>query len=170
MPFSATHAMPRRTLILVLAGMTTLATVQGASAEDGIGGFFSSIFGGGSSHQQASAPAAAPASYEPSPTYGRSYTRFSHSFHQRTLTVRLHKAAPKVGLAQVPTKPEKVSIFEDRTLKRGDAVMTADGIRVFAGSAAWPYTKADFVDLAAAKDLSKDTVKVLAEVDRLPHG
>ena len=73
-------------------------------------------------------------------------------------------------MAQVPTKPEKVSIFEDRTLKRGDVVMTADGIRVFAGSATWPYTKADFVDLATAKNLSKDTAKVLAEVDRLPRG
>ena len=78
--------------------------------------------------------------------------------------------APKIVMAQAPTKPGKVSIFEDRTLKRGDAVMTADGIRVFAGSASWPYTKADFIDLASAKDLNKDTTKVLAEVDRLPRG
>ena len=170
MPFPAHRAMPRRALTLVLVGMTTLATVQGASAEDGLGGFLSSIFGGGNSGQQAAAPVAAPVSYEPSPAYGHSYTRFSPSFHRPALTVRLHKAVPNVGVAQVPTKPEKVSIFEDRTLKRGDAVMTADGIRVFAGSATWPYTRADFIDLAAAKDLNKDTVKVLAEVNRLPRG
>ena len=170
MSFSATRGMLHGAITLALAGMTTLATAQGASAEDGLGGFLSSIFGGGNSGQQAAAPAAAPASYEPSPVYGRPYTRFSHSFRGEPLTIRLHKAVPKVGVAQVPTKPEKVSIFEDRTLKRGDAVMTADGIRVFAGSATWPYTKADFVDLAMAKNLSKDTAKVLAEVDRLPRG
>ncbi len=71
---------------------------------------------------------------------------------------------------QVTTKYEKVSLLEDRTLKRGDVVMTANGIRVFAGSASFPYTKANFIELAAAKDLNKDTAKVLAEVDRLPRG
>ena len=169
MPFPAHRAMLRRASTLALTAMTILATVHRASAEDGLGGFLSSIFGGGAS-QQATAPVAAPASYEPSPAYGRPYVRFSHAFRGGPLTIRLHKAVPKVGVAQVPTKPEKVSIFEDRTLKRGDAVMTADGIRVFAGSASWPYTKADFVDLATAKNLSKDTAKVLAEVDRLPRG
>ena len=173
MPISAHRAMLLRAISLALAGMTTLATVQGASAEDGLGGFLSSIFGGGAASQQAAAPASVP-SYQksdaPRSTYRSSYFRPSHSLHQAVLTVRLHRTAPKVGMAQVPTKPDKVSIFEDRTLKRGDVVMTADGIRVFAGSASWPYTKADFIGLAAVKDLNKDTARILAEVDRLPRG
>ena len=170
MPSQATRAMPRRAMILVLAGMTTLASIRGASADDGLGGFFSSIFGGGASGQQAAAPSPAARSYAPTSADDRPSVRFPHPFHRGVLIVRLHKAAPRVGVAQVPVKPETVSIFEDRTLKRGDVVMTVDGIRVFAGSASWPYTKADFVGLAAARDLNKDTAKVLAEVDRLPRG
>ena len=57
MPFPATRAMPYRAITLALAGMTTLTTTQGASADDGLGGFFSSIFGGGAANQQAPAPA-----------------------------------------------------------------------------------------------------------------
>ena len=73
-------------------------------------------------------------------------------------------------MAQGPTKPGKVSIFEDRTLRRGDAVMMAQGIRVFAGSNSWPYTPGDFVGLDDAKHLSRDTTKVLVQLDKLPRG
>lgn len=172
MPSPATRATSRRAICLALAGMTTLATVHGASAEDGLGGFLSSIFGGNSAAQQ---PAAAPSVS----SYQRPYTRqadYRHSslplghFRQRPLIVRLHRAAPKLLVAQSPTKPGKVSIYEDKTLRRGDAVMTADGVRIFAGSSSWPYAAGDFVALTKAMDLNRDSAKALAEVDRLPRG
>ncbi len=170
MTLLAHRSIQRRVAVLVFSATAMLATIQGAVADDGVTGFLSSIFGGEAPQQ---APASAPASVLPSQingTYVRPSVRASRHDHGRTLTVRLHKTAPKIFMAQAPTKPEKVLMFEDRTLKRGDAVMTADGIRVFAGSASWPYTKADFIDLASAKDLNKDTTKVLAEVNRLPRG
>ena len=170
MTLLAHRPIQRRVAVLLFSATAMLATVHEAAADDGVTGFLSSIFGGGSPQQ---APTPAPASAVPSQTYApylRPLMRFSRHDHGRTLTVRLHRTAPKTVIAQVPAKPGKVSIFEDRTLKRGDAVMTPDGIRVFAGSASWPYTKADFIDLASAKDLNKDTTKVLAEVNRLPRG
>ncbi|MGI4765805.1 MAG: hypothetical protein ACRYGP_12225 [Janthinobacterium lividum] len=168
MSLSAYSVTPRRATCLVLAGITMLATVHGASADEGIGGFLQSIFGGGTAPSQTAAPTSTP-SYPQSSSDQRPYLRLTHSLHQRPLIVRLHKGAPKLAIAQAPTKPGKVSIYEDRTLRRGDAVMTAEGVRIFAGSISWPYTAGDFVALATAKDLNRDTVKVLAEVDRLPR-
>jgi len=48
--------------------------------------------------------------------------------------------------------------------------MMADGIHVFAGSNAWPYTNGDFVGLSAARHMDRATAKVLAAIDRLPRG
>ena len=71
----------------------------------------------------------------------------------------------------MPVKPEKVAIFEDRTLRRGDAVMTAKGMRIFVGSNAGPHTSEDFVDLAkSGREVSKTTEKVLADLDKRPGG
>ena len=162
----------QRATSLALAGLVTLTTIRGASAEDGVGGFLQSIFGGGSAGQKAAAltPAPSPQQSPGSTSSDRhSYLRFANAVHGRPLTVRLRKAATKIAFTQSPTKPGKVSIYEDRTLRRGDAVMTAEGVRVFIGSSSWPYAAGDFVALTTAKNLNKDTVKVLAEVDRLPR-
>ena len=170
MMLSAQRTTRRRAACLAFAATAMLATVHTAAADDGVTGFLSSIFGG-ESPQPTSAPV--PVQAVPSEGYvphDRSFTRVSRHDHGHTLTLRLHKGAPRLVVAQAPTKPGKVSIFEDRTLKRGDAVMTADGVRVFAGSASWPYTKTDFIDLASAKDLNKDSSKMLAEVNSLPRG
>ncbi len=86
------------------------------------------------------------------------------------MTVRLHSAQPRTVAAQVPTRPGRVSIYADSTLRPGDAVMMADGIHVFAGSNAWPYTNDDFVSLSAARHMDRATAKVLAAIDRLPRG
>lgn len=161
---SFSRAALRRSARLGLASVALLAAATGASAEDGIGGFLSSIFGG-----SAPAPQAAPAPhYAPSsaPRYEPVYRRA----RVRPLVVRLHQAKPKLLVAQAPTKPGKVSIYEDRTLRRGDAVMTAEGVRVFAGSSSWPYAAGDFVALNQAKNIDRDTSKVLAQLDKVPRG
>lgn len=156
----------RRSARLGLAGAVLLAAVTGASADEGgLGGFLASIFGGG---QQQAAPA---------PQAGAGYQVRSVPAHARyrrmiarPLTVRLHQARPRMVVAQAPTKPGKVSIYEDRTLRRGDAVMTADGVRIFAGSSSWPYTANDFVELKQAKNVDRDTSRILAQLDKLPRG
>ena len=83
--------------------------------------------------------------------------------------MRLHPAEASPTVAQVPGKPEVVSILRDRTLRKGDAVMMADGVRIFAGSTSWPYVSADFIALASARHISRSTTKVLAAIDLLPR-
>ncbi len=53
----------------------------------------------------------------------------------------------------VPTKPAIVSIYEDRTLRNGDAVMLGDGIHIFRGDAAGQHRPRDFVRLPLAASL-----------------
>ncbi|RYC33114.1 hypothetical protein D3273_04360 [Lichenibacterium minor] len=163
---STTRATLRRSACLGLAGAALLGAATGASADEGgLGGFLASIFGG---HPQQAAPAPQPMpSYVPRavPTYGQ-----ERRPRARALTVRLHPAKPRLVFVQAPSKPAKVSIYEDRTLRRGDAVMTADGVRVFAGSSSWPFTAGDFVGLKDAKSFDRDTSKVLAQLDKLPRG
>ncbi len=157
----------RRIARVILAGATVLLAQQGAAAsgDDGLHQFFSAIFGGG-----AAQPAAASAPVQGQGSGEAPYRGHGRPFHGHPLTVRLQKTKPRVAVAQLPTKSGKVSIFDDGTLRRGDAVMTASGIRIFAGSGALPHASSDFVSLAATKDLTKDLTKVLAEVDRVPRG
>jgi hypothetical protein len=158
-----TRGTARRLARVAIAGAAMMAAVQGASADDaGIHEFFSSIFGGGQSQ-------AAP-SYEPAPTVSGYDAPMRRASHSRPLTVRLHRPKPRIVYAEAPTKPAPVSIFEDRTLRRGDAVMTAKGVRIFAGSSSWPYSERDFVGLTDASQVSKDTSRILAQLDKLPRG
>lgn len=69
-----------------------------------------------------------------------------------------------------PPRPlPAVSLLEDRTLRRGDAVMMDDGIHVFAGSPVWPYRRADFKALATVRGLDLNLRRTLAELDRQPR-
>ena len=134
-----------------IAGVALLGAVQTATAEDG--DFFSSIFGGGAQQP-------APQTAEPAPDSA------DQPIRRRPLTVKLHR--PKVLRETKIDKPVgKVSIYQDRTLRRGDAVMTAKGIRIFAGSSSWPYREDDFVAISAAGRMDKGYQKVLLDLDRL---
>ena len=147
-----------RHLMLVLGtSAMILGAVETASAGEVLQNFFSSIFGGGQQPRQEVYVPAEPQSYRP---YRRPVSR--------PLTVRLHR--PKVReMAQLPTSPGKVSIFQDKTLRRGDAVMTRHGVRIFAGSSTWPYQDADFVAIADAGRMDKGVQKTLLSLDSLPR-
>ena len=163
-PFDS--ALVRRTARLGVAGAVLLVAVTGASADDGgLGGFLSSIFGGQPQQSRPAAVSAPDAATMPSSVSGQ-----DRRVRSRPLTVRLRQAKPRFVVAQSPTKPGKVSIYADRTLRRGDAVMTADGVRIFSGSSSWPYTAGDFVALKDAKAVDHDTSKLLAQLDRAPRG
>lgn len=136
-----------------VVAVALLGAVQTATAEDG--DFFSSIFGGGT--QQA-----APQTYAPPAE------PVEQPIYRRPLTVKLHR--PKVMRQTKVEKPVgQVSIYQDKTLRRGDAVMTAKGIRIFAGSSSWPYREDDFVAISAAGRMDKSYQKVLLDLDRLPQ-
>lgn len=133
----------------------TLSAADPASArDDGVLQFFTSAFGG----------AGAPSVRTPSDD------GVDQPLQARPLTVRPRRQ-PRLAVAAVPVKPEKVAILEDPTLRRGDAVMTANGLRIFVGSSASLHTSDDFVALAnSGRDVSKTTVKILVNLDRRPGG
>ena len=151
-----------------IRAVAAVAILIGAAgtASAGDGNFFEQLFGGG----QDAAPAQP--QYAPAPVYdggsGAGETRRPDRRASRPLTVRLHR--PKVAhVAQTPTKPVKVSIYEDTTLRRGDAVMTIKGMRIFAGSRSWPYSERDFVTVSDAGRLDKGLQKTLLALDSLPR-
>ena len=141
---------------MLLAG---LVAAPAQAADGGFFGFLSSLGGGGGAAQ---APAEAPPSAEP----------------ERPLTVRpfRKKRAARAALAHVnvPGKTGPVSIYEDPTLRTGDAVMTKDGMRVFSGahySPDRPYGDDDFVAVSASKSVTPGLKKTLIELNKLPpHG
>jgi hypothetical protein len=147
-----------------LALSTLLAVAGPARAEDGgLFGFLSSAFGGGGGNQ---APAASP---PPAPSEGEQV---------RPLTVRraprkASNGSARARMARLPAKTGPVSIYEDPTLREGDAVMTKDGMKVFAGgrfSADHPYADADFVAVSASKAVGPNLKKTVIELNKLPHG
>ncbi|HEY4924255.1 MAG TPA: DUF2865 domain-containing protein [Roseiarcus sp.] len=56
-------------------------------------------------------------------------------------------------------------ILHDRTLRKGDSVMTANGFMVFQGSRHLPYDSSDFIALAAAS-IPKDQRATLMAIER----
>lgn len=66
-----------------------------------------------------------------------------------------------------PSRQTAVSSFYvDRTLRRGDAVMTSQGLRIFNGSDRFPYLKSDFSTLSASSDVKKRQRLALSGFDR----
>lgn len=59
-----------------------------------------------------------------------------------------------------------MSLLDDLTMRRGDAVMTAKGVRVFKGATRWPLRQRDFVRVGQSK-LSPQSRAALATLDRL---
>ena len=163
------HPSRRTTARLTLAGFALLVAAQGAAAaENGVQQWFSAMFG------DAAQPAAATPAQSRGDGGARPRRRHADAVQPRRiwakpLTVRLHHAAPRSMVAQVPTKPGKVSIYQDHTLRPGDAVMMADGLRVFAGSKSWPYRATDFRSLDGGKRFGRETSRFFAALDRVPR-
>jgi hypothetical protein len=90
--------------------------------------------------------------------------RFSHGFHA-------HKPAArhKLALADKPDHPVRplapADIMDDPSLKRGDAVMTPAGIRIFVGYSGVPHHPEDFRKISEVKKLSQRERSALAALD-----
>jgi hypothetical protein len=62
---------------------------------------------------------------------------------------------------------EKVdALLHDPTLRAGDSVVTADGVRVFLGRSACPHSLNDFVSLSAAHQLSRVQRNTLIAIEQ----
>ena len=152
----------RRRWRAVLAVSVAVAAAPAQAEEGGFFGFLRSALGG------ESAPAAAPPSAQ-GPAEGRA---------PPPLTVRrsprkAHGESGRARFAHLPGKTGPVSIFEDPTLRDGDAVMTKTGMKVFAGgrfSPDHPYNEADFVTVSSAKTMAPGLRKTVIELNKLPPG
>ena len=146
--------------VAVLLPVVLMASLPARAEDGGFFGFLASLGGGPARPAPVEAPSA------------------SAGEHVRPLTVRRSPKKARAGfgrarVARVPGKTGPVSIFEDPTLRNGDAVMTKDGMRVFAGgrfSPDRPFASTDFVAVSAAKAVSPNIKKTVIELNRLPHG
>jgi hypothetical protein len=57
-------------------------------------------------------------------------------------------------------------ILHDATLREGDSVMTAKGVRVFQGGSACPHKESDFLALADARDIPKAKRGALLAIEK----
>ncbi len=80
---------------------------------------------------------------------GRAYSALPDAYHYTTV---LDDACTchRPGRA-----PRTLSVLRDLTLRRGDAIMTARGFRVFHGAARFPYRRTDFLALSRSRDVAK---------------
>lgn len=75
---------------------------------------------------------------------------------------------PKLPGRPAPPRPTLVTIYQDRTLRDGDAVMMADGIHVFRGTGRSLHRPSDFVRLTFAAALDWHLRQSLDVLDRNP--
>lgn len=75
---------------------------------------------------------------------------------------------PKLIVLPKPPRPALVSIYQDRTLRDGDAVMMTDGIHVFHAAERWPYRPRDFVRLTSMAALDWHLRQTLDALDKNP--
>jgi hypothetical protein len=138
-------------LALAVLLSTGLSAHSVMAADDaGVGAFFRDQFGIGADPTP------------PAPVYDEPVSR--------PLIVRPHRRPQRAAAAKIVVGPvAPVSIYNDRTLKVGDAVMTAKGLRVFVGGHGAPYTDADFLAVSDVDGLPKQVQKALLIIDKAPR-
>jgi hypothetical protein len=138
----------------LLAVVGIIAGSDRASAQD----LFSMIFGGGQRH------------YRPMPPW------------EARTRPRVRRAKPAVtdphGAAGAAADAYKVDpadmgtlkmFLSDRTLARGDIVVTSGGFKVFRGSRSFPYSPSDFAPLEAANVRNLAQLKALEATLSVAH-
>ena len=98
---------------------------------------------------------------QPAPQYApQSFPQKKHAAIHRpkNLVAKLH---PAKGPHAAPI----VGLMDDESLRNGDVVMTADGIRVFTGSAGSQHSEEDFAKLSDVKGISKTQRSALLFID-----
>jgi hypothetical protein len=102
---------------------------------------------------------------------GRVRRHADRSFHRHEHRFAAHQfvAHRKIVLADKtdhPTRPqEQTDIMDDDSLRRGDAVMTQAGIRVFVGYSSDHHRPEDFQKISEIKKLSQRARSALAALD-----
>lgn len=90
---------------------------------------------------------------------GQNYSKLPDAFHYTTVLDAACSCHPAAGGAMK-------SLLHDFTLRRGDAVMTDRGVRVFHGGAHYPFHRQDFVALNQSRDVAKDARATFRAIER----
>lgn len=93
---------------------------------------------------------------------GVRYDRLPVAFRHASARDNTCSCRPAGAAADTPL----MSLLDDVTMRRGDAVMTAKGVRVFRGATRWPLRQRDFVRIGETK-MSRASRAALATLDRL---
>jgi hypothetical protein len=91
---------------------------------------------------------------------GRNYSELPDAFHYTTVlddACTCHKGG---------TMGRTLSLLRDLTLRRGDAVMTTGGFRVFHGGRRFPYRREDFVALSRSHDIRQTDRATFGAIER----
>jgi hypothetical protein len=90
---------------------------------------------------------------------GRLYSQLPDAFHYTTFVEEACSCHPQAG-------SRIASLLHDFTLRRGDAVMTSRGMRIFHGASRYPYQRRDFVALSQSRDVRKTDRSNLQAMER----
>ena len=90
---------------------------------------------------------------------GKPYSSLPDAFHYTTVLDEACTCHPAAG-------NRIKSLLHDFTLRRGDAVMTARGFRVFHGAEQYPFRRRDFVALNKSPDIRNETRATYKAIER----
>ena len=89
----------------------------------------------------------------------KNYSDLPYAFHYTTVLSNSCSCHPPEG-------NRIKSLLHDFTLRRGDAVMTSAGFKVFHGAARFPYRRTDFVKLEQSRDIRAKERATFREIER----
>lgn len=130
-----------------------------ARADDGFFSFFQQTFGGGEPAKQA-VPVVPSSDAPDSDDAAPPLTVRRHPRRHRS-----YAAVPVRTPQEILADSKGVTLYTDKTLARGDVVMTVHGLRMFAGSKSWPHTDGDFVAMSSDSKLTPDMRQELKSID-----
>ena len=90
---------------------------------------------------------------------GQTYSQKASGFHYTTYLDESCSCHPQGG-------NRISSLLRDFTLRRGDAVVTNTGVKVFHGGGHFPYRQADFIRLAESRDVKQASLTSFRAIER----
>ena len=167
------HTAITRTAAALLAAACVLSLLEAATARDDLGlhRFWAEQAPVASTYDQAAVPRLPLRSVKAVRPLRIALVqrRDRHVARHRQNGSMLAQATPaRLLILPIPKKPAIVSLYEDRTLRNGDAVMLADGIHVFRGDIAGPHRPRDFIRLQLVASLGWKLRETLSDLDRNP--
>lgn len=147
---------------MAAAGCLVLMPATGVLAQDGLGGLFQQLFGGGPRPVETVAPStaeAAPASYRRRHRGAqRVRSRYAALGQGEPLSLRIADRQIPLDMKAGPV----AALLKDETLRPGDIVILKTGARVFTGEREKTHTMSDFEAVDRSPLVTRKTRALLA--------